>query len=138
MSLELIPVTFHKVMQSKSYTVFILEAEGRYFPIYTEPKVGENLQMIISEKSHPRPYTHDLIHLLLQGLDAKLLQMVIYNVEDTVYFSKLFIEQKKETISEILEIDARPSDCLILALMHQIPIFCRKEVLEKAPSIELD
>ncbi|MBI3236143.1 MAG: bifunctional nuclease family protein, partial [Chlamydiales bacterium] len=55
---------------------------------------------------------------------------------DTVYFARLYLEQVVDGKKTILEIDCRPSDAVTLALMNGIPIFCRKEVLEKAISVE--
>lgn len=138
MSSDLIPVTFHKIMQSKFYTVFILSGLDKRFAIYTDPKVGQNIQMLLSDKPKARPYTHDLFNSLLQGLDIHLLQTVIYDVQDTVYYAHLFVEQTIDSIKHFLEIDARPSDCLTLALMNDIPIFCKKEVIEKVLEVKED
>lgn len=135
MSSDLIPVTFHKIMQSKFYTVFILSGLDKRFAIYTDPKVGQNIQMLLSDQPKPRPYTHDLFNNLLQGLDINLLQTVIYDVQDTLYYAHLFVEQTIDNKKHFLEIDARPSDCLTLALMNNIPIFCKKEVIEKVVEI---
>jgi bifunctional DNase/RNase len=57
-------------------------------------------------------------------------------VEDTVYYARLFVEQQIGDQKVILEIDARPSDCITLAIIHKIPLFCKSEVLEKAVAVE--
>ena len=123
-------------MQSQNYTVFILGTEEKQFAIYTSPHVGQNLQMHLSEQVKPRPYTYDLINSLFNGLDISLLQVVITDVQDTIYFARLFVEQETDEVRRILEIDARPSDCLTLALENDIPIYCTREVLKKTISIE--
>ena len=133
---DLINVNFHKIMQSKFYTVFILSCLDKRFAIYTDPKVGQNIQTFLAEKPRPRPHTYDLINHLLKGLDIHLLQTVIYDVQDTVYFSRLFVEQQIDDKKHLLEIDARPSDCLSLALMNNIPIFCKKDILDKIINIQ--
>ncbi|NGX39352.1 MAG: hypothetical protein KR126chlam1_00678 [Chlamydiae bacterium] len=134
--MELVPITFHKIMQSRAYTVIILGTDEKKFAIYTDPLVGKNLQILLTEEPHQRPYTHDLIDSIFNGLEISLKQVVINNVEDTVYFSRLFLEQQQGDEKVILEIDARPSDCLTLALMHNAPLFCKKEVLENVVPIE--
>jgi uncharacterized protein len=136
MSSDLIPVTFHKIMQSKFYTVFILSGLDKRFAIYTDPKVGQNIQTLLSDKPKPRPYTHDLFNSLIQGLDIHLLQTVIYDVQDALYYARLFVEQTIDRKKYFLEIDARPSDCLTLALMNNIPIFCKKEVIAKVVEVQ--
>ncbi|MBS0620916.1 MAG: bifunctional nuclease family protein [Verrucomicrobia bacterium] len=136
MTSELIPITFNKIMQSPTYTVIILGTEAKRFAIYTDPSVGRLLQLYLTEEPKPRPYTHDLIHSIFQGLGIEALQIVIYDIQDTIYFAKLYLSQKIDEKETILEIDARPSDCVLLALMNNVPVFCRKEILEKAVAVE--
>lgn len=133
---ELIPLTFNKVLQSKSYTVIILGTKEKKFAIYTEPKVGKDLQIYLTQGKHPRPSPHDLLHSILSAYHIHPIQVVIHDVQDTTYFARLFLEMKKEGKKQIVEIDARPSDCISLAVLHNIPLFCRKEVLEKTVAIE--
>ena len=92
----------------------------------------------MTTKEKPRPYTHDLIHAIFRGLTKiKPLQIVITDIEDTIYFARLYLEQAIGEQTTILEtIDARPSDCITLALMDNVPVFCRKEILEKAVAVE--
>ncbi len=134
---QLIPLSFSKIMQSRAYTVIILATEDKKFAIYTEPHVGLHIQLHLAQGHQPRPYTYDLLDNTLKGLGVKILQVVINDVEDTVYFARLFLEQQLHgDLKQILEIDARPSDCIVLALIHKIPLFCKKEVLEKVVPVE--
>ncbi len=122
-------------MQSRAYTVIILGNDTKQFAIYTEPSVGKNLQLLLTQEQHPRPITHDLMNAIFTGFDIRLIQVVINNIEDTVYFSRLFLEQTIGDQKQILEIDARPSDCLTFALKHNAPLFCNKDVFEKTVPI---
>jgi bifunctional DNase/RNase len=136
MAAELVPVTFNKILQSRAYTVIILGTEEKKFAIYTDPHVGRNIQLYLTEEHKPRPYTHDLITSIFDGLDIKVIQVVINDVEDTIYFARIFLEQQVGDERHILEIDARPSDCITLALMRNTPVFCKRSVLEKAVAVE--
>jgi bifunctional DNase/RNase len=136
MAVELVPITFNKIMQSRSYTVIILGTDEKKFAIYTDPSVGKNIQIHLTQEHKPRPYTHDLINALLRGLDVKPIQIVITDIEDTIYFARLYLEQTNGDQKTLLEIDARPSDCIILALLNNIPVFCRKEIFDKAVAVE--
>lgn len=133
---ELIPVSFNKIMQSHAYTVIILGSEKKKFAIYTEPSVGRNIQNYLTEEHKPRPYTHDLIRSIFDGFDIKILQIVINNVEDTIYFSRVFLEKSEGDTRHIVEIDARPSDAVTLALMYNAPVFCKREILDKVVPVE--
>lgn len=133
---QLIQLSFDKIMQTRSYTVIILGSNEKRFAIYTEPTVGQNIQMFLTEVQKIRPQTHDLIDLIFEGLDVRVKQVVINDVQDTVYFARLFLEQDYGELRHIIEIDARPSDSIILALMNNAPVYCTKEVLDKTVAIE--
>ncbi len=134
--MELIPITFYKIMQSRSYTVIILGTEAKRFAIYTEPFVGQNIQSYLAMEQKPRPLTHDLVTSLFKGLNITPIQVVITDIEDTIYFARLFLEQTIGDQKVILEIDARPSDCITLALMNNIPFFCRKDIFDQTVAVE--
>lgn len=136
MSSELIPITFNKIMQSRAYTVFILGTDKKRFAIFTDPAVGQNIQLHLTEEKKPRPFTHDLIHSIFKGLEIKPIQVVINDVEDTLYFARLYLEQQIGEQKVVLEIDGRPSDFILLALMYNLPIYCKKDALEKAVPID--
>lgn len=133
---ELIQLSFDKIMQTRSYTVVILSGQEKRFAIYTDPSIGRTLQLYLTEVESPRPLTHDLVDKIFEGLEIRVKQVVIVDVQDTVYYARLFLEQDIGGIRHILEIDARPSDCLTLALMNNAPVFCTKEVLDKTIAVE--
>lgn len=136
MAKELIQLSFDKIMQTRSYTVVVLGARDKKFAIYTDPSIGRTLQMHLTGAEKPRPLTHDLMDSIFQGLGVTIKQVVINDVQDTIYFARLYLEQNIGNIRHILEIDARPSDCITLALMNNVPVYCSKEVLEKTVPVE--
>jgi len=133
---ELIPLTFDKIMQTKAYTVVIFGAGDKRFAIYTDPSIGKMLQMLLTGLEKQRPLTHDLIHLIFLGAQISVMQVVINDIQDTVYFARLFLEQYIQGIRHIIEIDARPSDCITLALMSNAQVYCTQELLNKTVSID--
>lgn len=133
---ELIPLTFDKIMQTRAYTVVVLGTKEKRFAIYTDSNIGRILQLYLTDTSKPRPLTHDLINSMFLGLGVRVKQVVINDIQETTYFARLFIEQDLGDIMHILEIDARPSDCITLALINNAPVFCTKEVLEKTIAVE--
>ncbi|MDX8431500.1 MAG: bifunctional nuclease domain-containing protein [Candidatus Algichlamydia australiensis] len=128
----LIPIHVEKILQGKTYSAFILQSETMRFAIFTEPHVGANIQ-----KGSARPKTaHDLVSALLHGLEVKPLKVVIDDVEEAIYSSKLFVEQENQDVRQILEIAARPSDCLTLVMLQNIPLFVEEQVLDKVTPYE--
>ncbi|KAF3362268.1 hypothetical protein PHSC3_001187 [Chlamydiales bacterium STE3] len=133
---ELIQLNFDKIMQTRTYTVVVLSTPEKRFAIYTDPSIGRTLQLYLTGGEKQRPLTHDLISMIFKGFEVGIKQVVITDLQDTVYFARLFLEMTKENINHIVEIDARPSDCIALALMNNAPVYCTKEVLEKTIPIE--
>lgn len=133
---ELVQLSFDKIMQTRAYTVVVLGTKEKRFAIYTDPNVGRVLQLYLTDTPKPRPLTHDLINMILTGYEIHVMQVVIKDVLDTVYYARIFLEQESDGLRHILEIDARPSDCLTLALINNAPVYCTKEVLDKTVAIE--
>lgn len=133
---ELIPLSFHKILQSRAYTVIILGTDEKKFAIYAEPQVGQLLQLHLTHVHPSRPSTYDLMERAFEGLGVKLLQVVINDVQETTYFARLFLEQSLGAQKQVLEIDTRPSDSIILALTKKIPLFCTREVFTKTVAMD--
>lgn len=133
---ELVQLSFDKIMQTRSYTVVVLGTQEKRFAIYADPSIGRVLQLYLTETEKPRPLTHDLINMIFKGYDLRVIQVVIVDLQDTVYYARLFLEQELDGIRHILEIDGRPSDCLILALLNNAPVYCTRDVLAKTIAIE--
>lgn len=133
---ELVQLSFDKIMQTRAYTVIVLGARDKRFAIYTEPGIGRILQMFLTGAEKQRPLTHDLINSIFKGLNVRVRQVIINDVQDTVYFARLFLEQEIEGILHIIEIDARPSDCITLAIMNNVPVYCTHAVLDKTIPID--
>lgn len=133
---ELLQLSFDKIMQTKSYTVIILGAGDKRFGIYTDSSVGKILQQHLTEAEKPRPLTHDLFRSIFVGYGMRVKQVVINDVQGTVYYARLFLEQDLGDVMHILEVDARPSDAITIALIGNAPVYCTHQVLEKVVPFE--
>lgn len=137
MSLELAPISFHKIIQSRGYTTLILESNQVKFAIYTEPEVGKNIQTYLAQGKKLRPSSHELIQSIFEGYKIHPIQIVISDMEDSIYFARIFLEMRSGDKKTILEIDARPSDCITLALLFNTPMFCHKQLIDKIVAEQL-
>ena len=79
-----------------------------------------------------RPLTHDLIRNILAGLGARVEKVVINDLKDDTFFARLYLVQENELGRNVVEIDARPSDAMAIALQHECPIFVARAVWETA------
>lgn len=127
-----VPVSISKVIQSKTYTGFILSSHEKELIIYTEPHVGKHIQLHLSGQTANKPRTYDLVNSILSTLHVEILQVVICDVQDSIYTAKIFLKQQNEKEEHYIEITARPSDCISLAIENGAPIYCHQSVLDVA------
>jgi bifunctional DNase/RNase len=91
---------------------------------YIDPAVGASINTVLSGQTVPRPLTHDLFLLALQAFGAKVSRAVILRVESEIYYARLILEAQNEIMErKIVELDARPSDCLALAVRCGAPLY---------------
>ena len=80
----------------------------------------------------PRPMTHDLTRNLLRHLNAQLERVVINDAHDQTFFARVLLTMENELGTKIVEIDARPSDSIVLALQQKRPIYVARAVFDAA------
>ena len=96
---------------------------------YIDPGVGASINASLSGQLPPRPLTHDLYLLTLQTFGAKVSRAVIVRMEKEIYYARLIVEAENEIMErKIVELDARPSDCLALVVRCGAPFYVVKEL----------
>jgi len=120
----------HKTQQN---IVILREVDGeRILPIWIGPGEAQAIRRILSEEPFPRPLTHDLLHLIVEGLKAKISRIVIADLKENTFFASVFVERE----NEVLSIDASPSDSIAVALRARAPIFVNDKLLQPPPQQE--
>ena len=104
------------------------EESHRFLPIWIGQFEATSILMEMQGVKPPRPLTHDLLRTIIDNLQASVIQIVINDLKDGTFFAKIHIE--KDTAQ--LEIDARPSDAIALAVRAKVPIFADEKVLDTA------
>ena len=127
-----------KVDENRSEQIIVLkEKEGtRFLPVVIGIAEVNSIKLKLSGIDPPRPLTHDLLCRIVEGLGAKLKNMLIDKLENNTFFAKLIISRTENEGDEV-EIDARPSDSIAVALRAGIPIFVNEEVLNQAGVTDL-
>ncbi len=98
---------------------------------YIDPSVGASINASLSGQSPARPLTHDLFLLTLKTFGASVSRAVIVRKEQDVYYARLILDAENEIMErKIVELDARPSDCLALAVRCGAPFYVVKELWE--------
>ena len=116
---------------NEEQVIFLKEAEGdRTFPILIGYFEARSIDRRVKHESAARPLTHDLIVQIMEKLNAVPQDIMIDELKEHTYFAKLRIKRD----GEIIEIDARPSDAIAIAVTCEppLPIYVSEEVLEHA------
>jgi bifunctional DNase/RNase len=99
---------------------------------YIDPGVGASINLSLSSQLPARPLTHDLFMLALEAFGAKISRAVIVRMEQEVYYARLIVEAANEIMErKIVELDARPSDCLALVVRCGAPFYVVKELWDR-------
>src|SRR5579863_5530525 len=97
-------------------------------PIWVGVFEANAIALEIEKVATPRPMTHDLIRVLLFGLDAGVRKVVVSELRDDTFYAVIWLEKDGELIS----VDSRPSDALALALRLDCPIYVDESVLKSS------
>ena len=131
MNNSVVAVTVKGVMPTSSGCAAFLGTDEKVFVIYMDRSIGSAIQRAVNNESAQRPMTHDLMIALLDGLGATVKRVIINNVQDGTFFARLIVSMENELGKKIVEIDARPSDSIILALNSRKPLFVTENVLNE-------
>ncbi len=128
-----IPVTVKALVPTPNGCGVFLTDGVKVMAIFVDHSVAAAITMAMHDIRKPRPLTHDLIENILGGLGVILQKVVINDLKEDTYFARLFMYQQLEGGGRnMLEVDARPSDSIALALQLKAPIFMVDEVLARA------
>ncbi len=93
--------------------------------------MGAIIGMFLRETPKERPLTHDLMQSVFKGFGITVERVVITELRKSTYFARLILQQQNELARKLVEIDARPSDCLALATAQKRPIYVATSLFEQ-------
>ncbi len=107
--------------------VILQEKDGeRVLPIWIGPAEASAIAMELAGVKFARPLTHDLVKQIIVGLGGDLRRVLITQVKENTYYAELHIHRE----DHVVQIDARPSDSIAVALRLKAPIFTNDDLLE--------
>lgn len=111
---------------SNSYVIILQEKDGyRVLPIWIGQPEAESIIIEMNDVARERPLTHDLCKRLIVSLGATVRRVNISRVENNTYFAELLLGRG----DEVMEVDARPSDSIAIALRFSAPIYASESLL---------
>lgn len=125
---EVVEVQIKGVGPTSNGCAVFVGNEHKVFVIYVDHGVGAAITMFLHHTPKERPLTHDLIGHIFTGLGVKVDRVIINDLKNSTYFARLILHAENELGKKILEIDARPSDCIALAVQQKSPIYVASKV----------
>lgn len=131
--LEIIALS-HSLSQTQNYAIILGDIDGnRRLPIVIGGFEAQAIAVVLERMTPNRPLTHDLFKSALNNFGIHVKEIVINDLIDGIFFSKLVCERE----GEIYEIDSRTSDALAMAVRYSCPIYTYQFIMNNA-SLELD
>ena len=113
--------------------IVLRDSEGhRLLPIWVGVFEANAIALQIENVQTPRPMTHDLLRNVINDLDARVERIVVTELKDNTFYALIHLR----THGQRVEIDARPSDAIALALRAEAPIFVEETVIDSARSVD--
>ena len=127
---ELLEVKVYRLIidpASKQPVVFLADSlEERALPIWIGPFEANAIYSELEGIKNRRPSTHDLLERVIQKAHGKIRKIVITHQQDGIYYAHIMLEKA----GSLVEIDARPSDSIVMALKFKVPIFVSKTLFK--------
>ena len=129
---DVVPVQIRGILPANSGCALFVGNDEKVFVINVEPNMGAIIGMFLRDTPKERPLTHDLMQSVFKGFGITVERVIITELRNSTYFARLILQQQNELAArKIVEIDARPSDCLALATAQKRPIYVASTLFEQ-------
>jgi uncharacterized protein len=125
---DVVEVQVKGVLPTTNGCAVFISNDDKTFVIYVDHSVGAAITMFLRSTPKERPLTHDLIGHIFTGFGVHVERVIVNDLKNSTYFARLILRAENELGKKILEIDARPSDCIALAVQQKSPIFVSNRV----------
>ncbi len=120
---DVVPVEIRGILPANSGCAIFVGNDEKVFVIQVEHNMGAVIGMFLRDTPKERPLTHDLMNNVFKGFSIAIERAIITELKNSTYFARLILKQQNELGTKIVELDARPSDCLAIATAQKRPIF---------------
>jgi len=131
MKSDVLPVDIRGILPANSGCAIFVGNDEKVFVIQVENNMGAVIGMFLRDTPKERPLTHDLINSLFQAFGITVERAVITELKQSTYFARLILQQENELGRKIVELDARPSDCLALATASKRPVYVTRKLFDQ-------
>jgi bifunctional DNase/RNase len=120
---DVVPVEIRGILPANTGCAIFVGNDEKVFVIQVEHNMGAIIGMFLRDQPKERPLTHDLLNNIFKGFDITIERAIITELKNSTYFARLILKQQNELGTKLVELDARPSDCLAIASAQKRPIY---------------
>jgi bifunctional DNase/RNase len=136
MSKPAVEVQIRGLAETSGGCAVFLGNEEKVFVMFVDQSVGLAIALFQQGTKKERPLTHDLLANILRALDAKIEKVIVNDLNGGTYFARLVLTTENELKQKkIIEIDARPSDCIAMATQQPAPIYVSLDVWDQLEDV---
>jgi len=120
-------VYFVSTITGPQAVVFLSDNGDQMVPIYIGPAEAISIDVALRKETTPRPMTHDLLKTVMDNFSIGIDRIIIDDLDEQVFYARLMLRNTNKEV----EVDARPSDCIALAVRTNASIFIERSIMEK-------
>ena len=128
---DVVQVEVRGIVPAASGCAIFVGNQQKVFVIQVEHNMGAIIGMFMRDTPKERPLTHDLIANFFKGFNITVERVVITELKNSTYFARLILQQQNELGRKIVELDARPSDCIAIATSQKKPLYVSHSLFEQ-------
>ena len=119
------------ILPANSGAAIFLGNDEKVFIFQVESNMAQVIWNFQHETPKERPLTHDLLSHVFQGFGIEVERVVITELKNSTYFARMILKMENELGTKIVELDARPSDCLAIASAQKVPVYVSNSLFEE-------
>lgn len=119
------------ILPANSGAAIFLGNDEKVFIIQVETNMAQVIGNFLRDAPKERPLTHDLLADVFRGFGIEVERVVITELKNSTYFARMILKMENELGTKIVELDARPSDCLAIASAQKVSVYVSNSLFEE-------
>ena len=119
------------ILPANSGAAIFLGNDDKVFIIQVETNMAQVIGNFLRDAPKERPLTHDLLADVFRGFGIEVERVVIAELKNSTYFARMILKMENELGTKIVELDARPSDCLAIASAQKVSVYVSNSLFEE-------
>ncbi len=125
------PVQIRGILPANSGAAIFIGNDEKVFVIQVESNMASVIGMFLRDAPKERPLTHDLMGNVFTGFGIDVERVIVTELKNSTYFARIILKMENELGTKIVELDARPSDCLAIAASQKVPVYVAADLFER-------